>query len=104
MAEDELPPNIDEYLEQIDDNISIDSKGLEELCYKIRASTGLEIDIVKIIVRSFFQEIRNEILKGNSIIIQSFGKIAVSSPKTGNKKKVFIKFTPLKNLLGKLNA
>lgn len=102
MAEDELPPDIDEYLEQIDDNIPVDSKGLEELILKIRAQTGLEIDSVKIIVQQFFQEIRNQTLKGNSVVIKSFGKLYISSPKNGNKKKVFVKFTPFSNLLGKI--
>lgn len=102
MAKDELPPNINEYLEQINDNIPIDSKGLDELYYKIRASTGLEMDAIKIIVQSFFQEIRNQLLKGNTIFIKSFGKMMISSPKNGTKKSVFIKFKPSNNFLSKL--
>jgi nucleoid DNA-binding protein len=102
MAEDELPPDIDEYLEQIDDNIPVDCKGLEELILKIKAQTGLEVDSIKIIVQQLFQEIRNQTLKGNSVIMQSFGKLSISSPETGNKKKVFVKFTPFSNLLRKI--
>jgi nucleoid DNA-binding protein len=100
---EQLPPNIDDYLENNSDNISVNPNTNEELIYKVIASTGLEKEVVKIIIKTFFQELRNQILKGNTIVVKNFGKFLICSPRTGTKKKVFIKFKPFKNLLRKLN-
>ena len=100
---EEFLPDIDEYLESINDNHPIKVNNLDHLLLKIKSYTGLEKDIVEIIVRTFFQEMRNQALKGNMINIARFGKFFVSSPKRGNKKKIFIKFKPLKHLVDKLN-
>lgn len=103
MSEQELPPNIEEYLENIDDNVPVEIRENEELVAKVIANTGLTPESAKIIVQSFFQEIRNQILKGNTVIVKSFGKLSISSPQSGTKKKVFISFKPFKNLIRKLN-
>jgi len=103
MDESELPPDIEEYLERIDDNVPVEIRGNEELVAKVVANTGLNYESAKIIVQSYFQEIRNQVLKGNTVIVKSFGKFSISSPKTGTKKKVFISFKPFKNLIRKFN-
>lgn len=103
MTKPNFLPDINEYLEQIDDNLPIELRNLDELLFKIRASTGLDIDSIKIIVRTFFQEIRTQVLKGNIIQIKSLGKMFVGCPKTGNKIKIFIKFKPSKRLIRKIN-
>ena len=101
---EQLPPDINEYLEITDDNMPVDIRGNEELIYKVVASTGLDFESAKIIVQSFFQEIRNQTLKGHEVMIKSFGKLSISGPKNGTKKKVFVKFKPFKNLLRKLKC
>lgn len=104
MSETELPPDIEEYLEHIDDNVPVEIRGNEELVAKVVANTGLDPESAKIIVQSFFQEIRNQTLKGNIVIMKSIGKLSISSPRSGTKKKVFISFKPFKNLIRKLNG
>ena len=103
MNETELPPDIEEYLEHIDDNVPVEIRGNEELVAKVIANTGLNTESARIIVQSFFQEIRNQVLKGNPVIIKSLGKLSISSPQSGTKKKVFISFKPFKNLIRKIN-
>jgi len=66
----DLLPGITEYLESVDDNISVTSAGLEELVAKVQASTGLNEESSAIIVKLFFQEIRNQILKSNTIMLK----------------------------------
>ena len=91
----DLPLTIEDHLENINDNIPINTNQLDELVYKIKANTGLEIDIVRIIVQNYFQEIRNQCLRGKSIMIDSFGKFYISSFKTTKaKKNVKIIFKP----------
>ena len=103
MTKPDLLPNIDEHLERVSDNVPVELGNLDELLFKIRATTGLDIESIKIITRAFFQEIRNQILRGHVIRIKAIGKMFVAGPKTGNKRKIFIKFKPSKQLLGRLN-
>lgn len=89
----DLPLTIEDHLENINDNIPVTTKQLDELVYKIRSHTGLDVDSIRIIVQSYFQEIRNQCLKGKIIKIDSFGTFYVSSPKiTKNKKRIGIIF------------
>jgi len=103
MTKPNLLPDIDDHLERVDDNLPVELKNLDELLFTVRASTGLPIDSVKIIVRAFFQEIRNQVLKGNIIKLKALGRMFVAGPKTGNKRKIFIKFKPSKTLSENLN-
>ncbi len=98
-----LPPNIDDYLESVDDNIEIDIKENKELIAKVVANTGISYEFARIIVKAFFQEIRNQMLQGSNIIIKSFGKFLICSPLNGSKKNIFVQFKPFKNYIRKLN-
>jgi nucleoid DNA-binding protein len=99
-----LLPGITEYLESVDDNIPVTSAGLEELVAKVRASTGLNEESSAIIIKLFFQEIRNQILKSNTVMLKGLGKFFMSSPKiNNNKKKIFPKFKPFKELIAIVN-
>ena len=60
MDELDLLPDIEDYLEQLDDNAPVDLKNQDELIFKIRSHTGLEVGTIKVIVRFLFQEIRNQ--------------------------------------------
>lgn len=89
----DLPLTIEDHLENINDNIPVTTKQLDELVYKIRSYTGLDAEIIRIIVQNYFQEIRNQCLNGKEVKIDSFGKFYISSPKTtGNKNTVKIVF------------
>lgn len=105
MQQPKLLPNIEDYLEQIDNNqpvklgIEFDSI-LDSVCSQVE----LDREKVKIICTLFFQMIRNQILRGNIVNIKNIGKLFVSSPATtGLVKRVFIKFKPSKNLVRKIN-
>ena len=74
----ELPSGIDEYLETDNGIARISAKDLDELILKIRSNTGLEISQIKIIVSYLFQEIRNQLLKGNSVQINNFGTFNIN--------------------------
>lgn len=104
MEKPEFLPDIQEYLEQTDNSKSISTTGLDELIYKMVATTGLEYDSAKIIVKLFFQEMRNAALRGQVVSITDFGKFFVSSPKVSkNKKRIFVKFKPHSKLSRKMN-
>lgn len=79
--EPDLLPGIDQFLEQNNYNIPVEIKNLDELLFKIKAHTGLEIDTIKIIVQTFFQEIRNELFKGNIISLFPLGKFLINDRK-----------------------
>lgn len=96
-------PDIHEYLESTETSRSVTTKNLEPLVYKVRASTGLSYDVSKAIVRHFFQEIMNGMLRGDVVMIRGLGKFYVSSPLHGNKELIFPKFEAYKKLMSKLN-
>ena len=100
----EFYDDIEKYLESIDNNTHINIKGFENLVYKICAHTGVSHDAASIILSSFFQEIRNAMLRGDIVSMNEFGKFYISSPlNSGNKKKMFPKFKPHKELLDLIN-
>lgn len=97
-------PDISQYLEQIDNSKSVSSKGLEELMYKINASTGIGAATSSVIIKLFFQEVRNAILRGDLVVLGGFGKFFLATPQnTKNKKRIFPKFKPYKKLIKKMN-
>jgi len=96
-------PDIEEYLESTTNKKSVSSKGLEELVFKVRAATGLDYDVAQQLVRHFFQEIRNAMLRGDIVVLRGLGKFFVSSPLHGNKEHIFPKFEPYKSLSDRLN-
>jgi nucleoid DNA-binding protein len=100
----ELLPNIHQYLEQANNNRSVNIENLDEIVYRIHASTGLSLEASEIVLKSFFQEIRNSILRGEVVRLAKLGKFFLSTPKTvKNKKRIFPKFQLYKQLLLKLN-
>lgn len=96
-------PDIEEYLESTTNKKSVSSKGLDELVYRVRAATGLDYDIAQQIVRLYFQEIRNAMLRGDVVALKGLGKFFVSSPLHGNEERIFPKFEPYKSLADRLN-
>jgi len=100
----DLYEDIYDYLESVDNEKAVKSKGLEELIYKIHASVNVDYDTASLIVRMIFQEIRNAMLRGDEVNLRGFGKFYISSPKkSGNKIKVFPKFQPHNTLMRKIN-
>ena len=100
----QLLPGITEYLESLDDNSPVTVTDLDELVAKIQASTGLNEDSSAIILRLFFQEIRSQVLKGNTVALKGLGRFFISSPKVNsNKKKIYPTFKPFKELVASLN-
>lgn len=99
-----LLPGIEEYLESIDNKKSVTAKGLEDFVIQVQIKTGLNQQISTTIVKAFFQEIRNSMLRGDIVTIRGLGKFYISSPKsTKNKERVFPVFKPYKQLIKKLN-
>lgn len=95
---------IDTHLEQINNERSISINGLDELIVKIKAKTGLSLEESEIVVRWFFQEIRNSMLRGDIVILAELGKFFISSPKTSkNKIRIFPKFKLFKKVIKKIN-
>lgn len=104
MEKPELLPDVEEYLESIDFNLPVSIDNLEHIVGAIVAKTNLNEYDAKKVLRLFFQEIRNSILKKQKVNIRRLGSFYVSSPYTSNNsKKVFVKFEPKKSLIKKLN-
>jgi nucleoid DNA-binding protein len=100
----EFLPDIYQFLDESEDIKSVNISAIEEIAYKIHASTSLSKEASFIVLRLFFQEIRGNILQGNTVVLANLGKFFLSTPKTSNnKKRIFPKFKPYKKLLGKLN-
>ena len=100
----EFLPDISEYLEQFENSKSVNAKGLDEIIYRMHASTGVNKETCVLIIKTYFQEIRNAILRGDMVVLAGLGKFFLSSPKNSkNKKKIFPKFTPYKTLIKKMN-
>jgi len=99
-----LYEDIFEYLESANNSRSVNLKGLDELVYKVHASTDLSKEASAIVVKLFFQEIRNIMLRGECVVLRDVGKFYISSPKcSGNKKQIFPKFKPYQKLITRIN-
>lgn len=100
----EFLPDIFQYLEQLEGSKSVTAKGLEEIIYRMHASTGISKEACTIIIKVYFQEIRNAVLRGDKVVLAGLGKFILASPKNSkNKKKIFPKFKPYKTLIKKMN-
>jgi nucleoid DNA-binding protein len=80
-------PNIDDYLEQNSYGSPVSVEGLEKLIYKIVVHTGLKYETCEFIVKYFFNEIRNSMLRGEIVNINKIGKLFIRCPKNGTGKK-----------------
>lgn len=99
----ELYPDIKYHIRNSTLN-DIEIDNLEHLVYKVHATTGLGVQKCEAIVKSFFKNMRNVLLDGDSIVIEGFGQMILSSPKTtNNDKRIFVKFKNSKVLYRKLN-
>jgi nucleoid DNA-binding protein len=101
----DLLPGITDYLESTDDAYPpVTASGLDDLIAKVKVSTGISEEAAAIIIKLFFQEIRNKTAKGHIVVLKRLGKFFVSSPKvSNNKKKVYPTFKPFRKLIAKLN-
>lgn len=100
------PPktDIDDYLQELDDysSVKIDDSDIIDNIVK---RSGSNRSVVEIISNKFFQEIRNEMLRGKQINISNFGVFTIINPKNGSsKERVEIKFKPSKNLTRIING
>lgn len=90
-----LPPDINDYLEQINDNKPVTTEGLEELVYKIVVHTGLSYDAADIVVKTYLNYLRNAMLKGDILYINKIGRLFIQCPKNGTgKKRIFPTIKP----------
>lgn len=99
----EFYPDIYQYLETLQNSKSVSIKGLDDIVAKVRAQTGLSQETCAEIVRLFFQEMRNSMLRGDIVTIRGLGKLYINAPVNGSKKKVFPKFAPYGKLLKMAN-
>lgn len=97
-------PDIYEYLETVHNQKSVSAKDLDEMVLKIRAQTGLSRDICSEIVKYFFQEMRNTMLRGDQVVLRGLGKLYIASPRAGSRRKIFTKFEPYNKLLRKVDG
>lgn len=100
------PPqtDIDDYLEQLDDysSVKIDDPDIID---NIAKQSGLNRSVAEMIANKFFQEIRNEMLRGKQINISNFGVFTIKNPKNGtSKERVQIIFKPSKKLTRMING
>lgn len=78
-------------------------ENLDEFVHKIRIYTGLPQESCEILLSSYIQEIARLILNGDSIWMNDFGKLFISSPATSkNKSKFFVKLKLHRTFLDKL--
>ncbi len=98
----EFLPDIEDYLESVSTPVQISE--LDDIIDHVAAKTGLDIEQASIVVQSIFQEIRNAMLRGESVTFRGLGEFYISSPKNGNKIRIFPKFKPHKSLIRKMNG
>lgn len=98
-----LLPNINDYLEDIGNNYPVSITGLDYLKEIILSKTNLNEEKCDKIIALFFQEIRNYIIRGKQVNLKGLGSFKLSSPKSGTKKKIFVKFKPSKILIQRMN-
>ena len=102
--QDELLPDINSYLESLDNKQPVSVQELDHLIDIVVAKTSLNEDAAKVVVRLFFQEIRNALLRNECVTLRGLGNFQVSSPNSsGNKIRVFPKFKPSPLLVRRLN-
>ena len=101
--ESDFLPDIEAYLESIDNNLPVTLQGLDSIVDAVTARTSLNNEAAKIVVRLFFQEIRHALLKNIKVTFRKLGSFQISSPKSGNKIRVFVKFKPSPSLVKDIN-
>jgi nucleoid DNA-binding protein len=100
--EPDLFPNIDDYNTENYDGESVTLENLDHLISKIVARTGLTYDQVSIIVKIYFNEIRNQILLGKTVNIGNLGKLfcdVKTTKKSKDKHSIKLKFKASKLLI-----
>src|SRR5689334_924227 len=104
MEKDDFYPDIEQYLESVQNNTSVSSAGLDELIYKINAITNLGYQASAILLATIFQEIRNSILRGEQVSLQDFGKFFISDSYRGKKRYRYLKFKAANSFIKKING
>lgn len=100
----DLPPDVEKYLESVDDGTSVTLDGLMDLLQAVMSKSSIDNERVKIITRLFFQEMRTALLRGEAISIKKLGKFKVYNPNDGSsKKRVFLKFKPSPQIIKDIN-
>jgi nucleoid DNA-binding protein len=85
------------------DAFPVDVSEVQDIIDAVASSTNLSQDQSTRIVRLFFEELRNSILKGEAVSFPRLGSFFISSPMTNNNvKRVFPKFEPSLILIKKL--
>lgn len=97
-------PGIEEYLETVENKKSVSSRDLEDFIIQVQIQTGLNTHTSTAIVKAFFSEIRNSMLRGDIVVLRDLGKFFISSPRNSkNKERVFPVFKPYKKMIRRLN-
>lgn len=97
--------DIEKYLEQNEHMLPVGIKELGHIVNAVISRTVLNKEVAALIVRLFFIEIRNGIVRGDLIELKGLGRFFLSSPVTsGTSRKIFPKFKPTKIVRDKLNA
>ena len=105
MSSEKYLPDIDDFFERIDHGAPVSIGNFDDIVETICEKTTLNKFQAELVLRLYFQEIRNAIVRGEKVTIRLFGNLFVTSPKTsGSKRQVFVKFGPSKSLIRKLNG
>ena len=103
MSDIDFYDDIHKFLDSTENSKSVNAKGFDRLIFKIMANTGVSCEVATIILKAFFQEIRNAMLRGDVVYLKDFGRFYISSPKSGKSKRTFPKFKLNNVLQNKLN-
>lgn len=92
----ELLPGIEEYLDTRLDLGKITCKDQEELKAIIRSRTGLDSDIIEIILSKIYHEIREKLISNENVYLDKVGKLKINK-----HKSIYIR--PVEDVLSVLN-
>lgn len=101
ISEEELYEDIYNYLESISSVKSVTIKYLDELVRTIHANTDLSKENCALIVKIFFQEIRNAMLRGELVNLPQLGKFSI---RCSSNDLLFPRLSVVKNLRKKING
>lgn len=99
----QLLPDIEDYREALDDLVPVSVEGLEHMVVGIAAHSSLSKEEAEIVLREFFQVIRNFMLKNIRVTLIRLGSFYIGNPNRNYKKRVVARFKAAKGLSHKIN-
>jgi nucleoid DNA-binding protein len=104
MEEFQGLPSVEDAFREQNYNLPITVSDIQHIVDQVSSKTFLDSKQSEKYVKAFFEVIRGSILSGDTVSIYRFGSFYISSPEISkNKKKVFVKFKPSKNLRKRMN-